>query len=210
MTGIIDIFLNLDVYLENLIIVYGFWVYLILFLTIFLETGVVIAPLPGDSLLFAAGALGVISGLDIKILLIILPIASILGDNFNYFIGKNLGRCLYKENDSGWVKKSQMEKTADFYAKYGGHAIIIAHFAPFFRSIAPFFAGFSSYNRKTFLFYDMIGSFLWTTLMLLSGYLLGNIPFIKNNFSWVVVGIILISLSPAIIGYFRSKKKNTI
>lgn len=203
---LVDIFLHIDIYLASLIATYGLWVYLLLFLTIFFETGIVIAPLPGDSLLFTAGAMAVISGLDIKILLIILPIASILGDNTNYFIGKTMGSCLVKEDDSGLVKKARINQTAEFYAKYGSYAIIMARFAPVLRSIAPFFAGFSRFDRKTFLTFDIIGSIVWTTSFILSGYLLGNIPFIKENFSWFVVGIILVSFSPAIIGYFKNKK----
>ncbi|GAA5102474.1 DedA family protein [Wohlfahrtiimonas larvae] len=208
----IDLFLNLDKYLEIAVQQYGIWIYIILIIIIFCETGLVITPiLPGDSLLFAAGALAAMGLLNIYLLFFTLLIAAILGDALNYQIGHYVGLKVFKQ-DAKIFKLKYLEKTHNFYEKYGSKTIVIARFVPIVRTFAPFVAGASKMTYKTFATYNIFGAFLWMFLMLGAGYIFGTIPWIKNNFSIIVLGIIFISILPMIyeIGkaWLEHRKKN--
>lgn len=208
----IDLFLHLDKYLEMAVQQYGVWIYIILIAIIFCETGLVVTPiLPGDSLLFAAGALAAMGLLDIYILFFTLLIAAILGDALNYQIGHYVGLKVFKK-DAKIFKLKYLEKTHNFYEKYGSKTIVIARFVPIVRTFAPFVAGASKMTYKTFATYNIFGAFLWMFLMLGAGYLFGTIPWIKDNFSVIVLGIIFISILPMVyeIGkaLLENRKKN--
>lgn len=192
--GSLDLFIHIDKYLPTIIVSYGNLIYVILFLIIFCETGLVITPfLPGDSLLFVAGTLSGFGGLNISILLISLYIAAILGDTVNYFIGRFIGHKIMDKN-LPMIRKEHLDKTHQYFEKYGPVTIIIARFAPFVRTLAPFLAGMGEMNYKTFLVYNITGGILWVSTFLLAGYFLGSVPVIKENMSLVATGIIIISL----------------
>ena len=194
----IDLFLNLDQHLQAAVANYGVWIYIILIAIIFCETGLVVTPiLPGDSLLFAAGALAAMGLLDIYILFFTLLIAAILGDALNYQIGHYVGLKVFKK-DAKIFKLKYLEKTHNFYEKYGSKTIVIARFVPIVRTFAPFVAGASKMTYKTFATYNVFGAFLWMISMLGAGYIFGNIPWIKANFSAIVLGIIFISILPMV------------
>ena len=202
---IIDFFLHLDKNLALIIQSYGIFTYVLLFLIIFCETGLVVTPfLPGDSLLFAAGALASNGMLNIFFLLILLSFAAIIGDSINYMIGNLIGIKIFKEK-SKFFKKEYLTKAQGFYEKYGGKTIIIARFIPVIRTFAPFVAGIGKMKYRRFLIYNAIGGIIWVSLLLLAGYFFGTLPFVKNNFSIVIIAVILISLIPAIIEYMRCK-----
>ncbi len=206
--SIIDIFLHLDRYLNEIIGNYGTWTYLILFAVIFCETGLVITPfLPGDSLLFAFGALAATEGspLNIGILFAIIVIAATLGDTTNYFIGSYLGPKVFKQEHSRFFKKEYLLRTQKFYDKYGGKTIIIARFVPIVRTFSPFVAGIGKMGYLRFISYSICGTLLWTLICLFGGYFFGNIAIVKKNFSIAVLAIIFISLLPAIIEFLRSR-----
>jgi membrane-associated protein len=203
---LIDLFLHLDVHLNEIILNYGTTTYIILFLVIFAETGLVFTPfLPGDSLLFAAGTFAARDSFDVNLLFVILTSAGILGDTANYWIGKFLGPKLF-EKKSRFLKKEYLDKTHAFYEKYGGKTIIFARFIPIVRTFAPFVAGIGAMTYSKFIVYNIIGGTLWCAIFIYGGYFFGNIPFIKNNFSYVIIAIILISVLPGIIEYLRHKK----
>lgn len=209
-TIVIDFFLHLDEYLNLIIQNYGQLTYLILFLTIFLETGLVITPfLPGDSLIFAAGAFAAQGALKIGWIFILLTLAAIAGDTMNYWIGKFFGKKILEKANGRIVKKEYIEKTQKFFEKYGGKTIVIARFIPIVRTFAPFMAGIGKMNYGKFLSYNVIGAILWISLFGFGGYFFGNISFVKENFSLVIIIIILISISPGIVEYFRSQRKNS-
>ncbi len=208
----IDLFLHLDKHLSEIITNYGTTTYVILFAIIFIETGLVIMPfLPGDSLLFAAGAFAAKGDLDIAFLFVLLIIAGIIGDTLNYHIGKFLGAKVFEQNYR-FLKKEYLEKTQAFYDKHGGKAIIFARFIPIIRTFAPFVAGIGTMNYKRFITYNIIGCILWVGGFLLAGYFFGNIPAVKKNFTLVIFAIILLSIMPPIIevarGKFRKKPVN--
>jgi membrane-associated protein len=206
---LIDLFLHIDKNLALVIARFGFWSYGLLFLVIFMETGLVITPfLPGDSLLFAAGALTASMGVfDIKLLWILMVMAAFLGDTANYWIGRFIGPKAF-QSKSKLLKKEYLDKAQAFYDKHGGIAIVLARFVPIVRTFAPFVAGVGKMHYGRFLSFNAVGGFLWVSIMLLSGYFFGNIPFIKNNFHYVVVVIILISVVPIAIEWMKSKKRN--
>jgi membrane-associated protein len=217
---LIDFILNLDNHLFKLILDYGIWIYAILFLIIFVETGLVVMPfLPGDSLLFAAGTfcagvqnnLGQTAELNLGIILILLTIAAILGDATNYFIGKKLGLELLKKKfkNKPIINPKYIDKTHEFYEIHGPKTIIIARFVPIVRTFAPFVAGIGNMTYRKFVRYNIIGGFLWIFSLVFLGYFFGNLDFVKNNFETVIFGIIGLSLLPMLIEIIRNKYKKT-
>ncbi len=205
-THIIDLFLHLDVHLAKLVAEYGPWVYALLFLIIFCETGLVIMPfLPGDSLLFVAGALAGAALLDPHVLVVSLIIAAILGDALNYSIGRHLGPAVFKSERSRFLNRDHLLRAHNFYEKHGGKTIILARFIPIIRTFAPFVAGIGQMKYSLFLRYNVVGAVLWVTLFVYGGYLFGNIPAIKQNLSLVILGIIVLSIMPGVIEYLRHR-----
>lgn len=211
-TYLIDLFLHLDKHLADLISQYGTWTYAILFLVIFCETGLVVAPfLPGDSLLFATGALAATGALDPNIAFALMALGSVLGDNTNYTIGRFIGPRAFSGNHR-FLKKEYLDKTQHFYDKYGGRTIIVGRFLPIIRTFAPFVAGVAKMDRRKYVPYTVVGAMFWVGLFLYAGYFFGSLPFVKNNFSIVIVVIILISAIPAgseAIRHWRNRKKPT-
>jgi len=207
---LIDLFLHLDKYLSTVIQTYGFWTYLLLFVVIFMETGFVVTPfLPGDSLLFAAGTFaspGLGSSLNIFILWFLMCTAAILGDTVNYWIGHFIGPRAFS-GEVRFLKKEYIDRTHEFFEKYGGKTIVIARFVPIVRTFAPFVAGVGEMGYGRFIFYNVIGGVVWVTLFTFGGYFFGNLPFVKNNFSFVVIAIILISVTPAVYEIVRSRMR---
>jgi membrane-associated protein len=204
---IIDFILHIDDHLVELSSQYGVWVYAIIFLIVFCETGLVVTPfLPGDSLLFATGAIVAMpgSGLNILLMALVVVVAAILGDTVNYHIGKAFGSQLFKK-PSRWIKQEYLDKTHAFYEKYGGKTIIYARFVPIIRTFAPFVAGIGVMNYSKFIMFNVVGGILWTFLFLSAGYWFGNIPFIRDNFSMVILAIIGISLIPVFLELIKVK-----
>jgi len=207
-TYLIDLFLHLDVHLNELILQYGAITYVILFLVIFAETGLVVTPfLPGDSLLFAAGSFAAIGSFDVALLFILLCIAAILGDTVNYWIGHYIGPKVFHK-ETKFIKKEYLVRTHNFYEKHGGITIIIARFVPIIRTFAPFVAGVGAMTYSKFILYNVTGGIIWVAMFVFGGYYFGNIPVVRNNFSIVIVVIILISVLPGVIEYLRHKAKN--
>ncbi|WP_420063861.1 DedA family protein [Paenilisteria newyorkensis] len=205
----ISFIIHIDQHLVEIINTFGIWTYVIIFLIIFVETGLVIFPfLPGDSLLFAAGALAVLPGseLNIVILLIVLWVAAVLGDTVNYHIGKKVGTSIPPDSWLGkFINQEKMDKAEAFFNKHGGKTIFIARFMPFIRTFAPFVAGASRMNYRYFLNYNLLGATVWVLLCTMAGYFFGNIPVVKDNFSLVVLGIIFVSILPMIFSFVKSK-----
>ncbi len=202
---LIDIFLHLDVYLADVIQTYGTWTYALLFLVIFMETGFVVTPfLPGDSLLFAAGTFAALGAMDIRLLWLLMATAAIGGDTINYWIGHYIGPRAFSGNVR-FLKKEHLEKTHAFYEKHGGKTIILARFIPIIRTFAPFVAGVGAMTYSHFIAYNVVGGLLWVTLFLAGGYFFGNIPFVKQNFEFVILGIIFISVLPPILEYLKAR-----
>lgn len=205
-----DFVLHIDKYLIGIVQDYHQWTYVILFLIIFCETGLVITPfLPGDSLLFVAGAIAAMpdAPLRIELLMLILFVAAVLGDSCNYMIGHFFGKRLFSNPDSKIFKQSHLEKTHEFFKKYGGKTIIIARFVPIVRTFAPFVAGMGKMNYYYFMLYNLIGAALWITLFCLAGYFFGDLPFVQDNLHVLLVAIIVVSLLPGIIEVLRAKIK---
>ncbi len=206
MADLINIILHLDQHLLQWIALFGPWFYVLMFLIIFCETGLVVTPfLPGDSLLFALGALAAMeNGLDVGLLLISLTIAGILGDTVNYHIGKFLGIKVF-EKESRIFKKQYLEQTQAFYAKWGSFTIVAARFAPIARTFAPFVAGIGSMEYKRFISYNIIGAVTWVFSFILAGYFFGNLPVVKRNFHIVIFGVIFVSILPMLVPWIKSK-----
>jgi membrane-associated protein len=203
---VMEIFLHTDKYLINIIKDYGLFTYAILFLVIFIETGIVVMPfLPGDSLLFVAGTLAATGSLSLLPLLIILMFAAIIGDSLNYSIGKYLGPKVFNQNIR-FLKKEHLIATQKFYEKHGGKTIIIARFMPFFRTFAPFVAGIGSMKYINFLLFNIFGGILWVGSLTLAGFFFGNISFVKNNLTLIILIIIFLSILPGIISYITRKR----
>ncbi len=206
-SNIIDLFLHLDKHLTEIISQYGTWTYLILFLVIFIETGVVVMPfLPGDSLLFAAGALAANpeNNLNVVLLMLLLFIAAFLGDTLNYTIGDYLGPKVFRR-DYRFLKREYLLQTQAFYDKHGGKTIIFARFIPIIRTFAPFVAGVGTMKYSKFISYNIIGGFLWVVTFTMIGYFLGNLPIVKKNFTLVIFAIILISVMPPVYEFLKHK-----
>lgn len=204
---IIDFILHIDQHLTELAAQYGVWIYGILFLIIFCETGLVVMPLlPGDSLLFAAGSIAAIGKMNIHLMVVLLIIAAILGDAVNFMVGKFFGEKLFANPNSKIFKRSHLQKTQQFYAKHGGKTIILARFIPIVRTFAPFVAGMGHMSYHHFLAYNVIGGVLWVTIFSYLGYFFGNLPIVKDNLSLVLVAIIVLSILPGIVEIIRHKR----
>jgi len=206
-TTVLDFFLHLDKHLASIIQDYGVWTYMLLFLVIFLETGVVVTPfLPGDSLLFAAGALAALPGspLNVTLLFVLLAVAAFLGDTANYWIGHTIGPRAFSGNVR-FLKKEYLDRTHQFYEKHGGKTIVLARFIPIIRTFAPFVAGVGAMSYGRFISYNVIGGILWTALFIFGGYFFGNLPVVQRNFTLVILAIIVISVLPAVYEFLRSR-----
>jgi membrane-associated protein len=206
LTGFMDIILHLDKHLDSIIRSYGIWTHLLLFVIIFCETGLVVTPLlPGDSLLFAAGTFAALGSLDLAGLLLSLSVAAVLGDTVNYWIGSAVGPRVFHKEGSRLLNKEHLKRTHEFYEKYGGKTIIIARFVPIIRTFAPFVAGIGSMTYSHFLSYNVVGGVGWIAILVLAGYFFGNIPAVRQNFSLVILAIIIISILPGVIEFARHK-----
>lgn len=196
-----EILLNLDQYIVEIVNTYQEWTYVILFLIIFSETGLIVAAfLPGDALLFTTGSVAALGGLNVWFIILILIVAAYLGDTLNYKIGALIGKKAF-ERDYKFINRKQLEKTHVFYEKHGGKTIIFARFLPIIRTFAPFVAGVSGMKYSKFVYYNIVGAILWVFSCTLLGYYFGNIPLIKNNFSLVIVAIVVITTTPVLINY---------
>ncbi len=203
---LMDLLLHLDKHLAALLTQYGTWIYVILFLIIFCETGLVVAPfLPGDSLLFVAGALWAASDMNPHVLVLVLVVAAILGDTVNYAIGNYLGPKVFHWEDSRWFNRKALDRTHAFYEKHGGKTIIIARFLPFVRTFAPFVAGVGRMTYSRFLTYNVLGALVWVVSLVYAGVFFGNLPFIRNNLTAVILVIIGVSLLPLVFAFLREK-----
>ncbi|MGN8261712.1 DedA family protein [Pseudomonas sp. SMSB3] len=202
----LDLILHLDAYLDLLVTNYGPWIYAILFAVIFCETGLVIMPfLPGDSLLFIAGAVAAGGGMDPVLLAGLLMAAAILGDSTNYVIGRTTGEKLFNNPNSKIFRRDYLQRTHDFYERHGGKTVTMARFLPILRTFAPFVAGIAHMHYPRFLGFSVAGSLLWVGGLVTLGYFFGNVPFIKQHLSLMVVAIIVLSLVPMILGLLRSR-----
>lgn len=203
----VDIFIHLDKNISLVLQTFGVWTYLIVFLIIFCETGFVVTPiLPGDSLLFGLGTFAARGDLDVVWLILLLSVAAVGGDTVNYAIGKYVGPRVFTQKDSRVFKKEYLDRTHKFYEKYGGITIIVARFMPIVRTFAPFVAGIGRMSYVRFLSYNVIGGISWILLFITGGYYFGNLPFVKANFTFVIIAIIIISMLPGVIEYIRHRK----
>lgn len=208
--SVVDFILNIDKHLTEIVRNYGVWTYSILFLIVFCETGLVVAPfLPGDSLLFVVGALSAKGAFEIGYISIILLIAAILGDTVNYHIGKYIGPKIFQKENVKLLNKEHLEKAYKFYEKHGGKTIIIARFIPIIRTFAPFVGGIGKMNYARFITYNIVGAISWVMLFVMAGYFFGNIPLVRDNFTLVVMAIIFISILPAVITFLKNKLTKT-
>lgn len=202
--GFIDFFIHLDRHLSEVIQNFGGWTYFIVFMIIFCETGLVVTPiLPGDSLLFGLGTFAALGALEIEWLLILLSIAAVSGNIVNYAIGYFVGPKIFQKENVRFLNKAYLDRTHQFYEKHGGKTIVIARFLPIIRTFAPFVAGIGKMTYSRFFLYNVLGSISWVAIFVLGGYYFGNLPVVKNNFTIVVFAIIIISMLPVVIEYFR-------
>ena len=205
---IINFILHIGEHLQQIVNDYGSWVYAVLFAIVFCETGLVILPfLPGDSMLFAAGSIAAMGGMNIFVLVGLLILAAVLGDFVNFEIGKHFGQKLFSNPNSRIFKPQYLQKTQDYYAKYGGRTIIIARFVPIVRTFAPFVGGMGQMPYREFIKYNLVGAVLWVTSFTLLGYFFGGLQIVKNNFSLFLIGIIVVSVLPMVIEVWRAKTK---
>jgi membrane-associated protein len=204
----IDLVVHLDDHLQALVAAYGAWIYLILFLIVFCETGLVVTPfLPGDSLLFVAGAIAAAGGMNIHLLVVLLIIAAILGDAVNYSVGHYIGPRVLKDRNSRWLNPKHLERAHAFYEHHGGKTIIIARFVPIVRTYAPFVAGAASMPYPRFALYNVTGAIVWVVSLGYAGYFFGNIPLIKDNLTVVIIAIIILSILPGVFEYLRHRRR---
>jgi membrane-associated protein len=198
--------MHLDKHLATLVQSYGMWIYAILFAVIFSETGFVVTPfLPGDSLLFVAGALAALGGMDLTLLLVVLSLAAVLGNTLNYAIGRYLGPKVFHWEGSRFFNKAALVKTHAFYEKHGGKTLVMSRFLPLFRTFAPFVAGIGAMTYTRFTFFNVIGALAWVLSLTLAGYWFGNLPWIRQNLTLVIVGIIVVSLVPVAVGAWKAR-----
>jgi membrane-associated protein len=208
LTTLIYSLLALDDSVARLAAQYGPWIYAILFLVIFAETGLVVFPfLPGDSILFIAGTVVATATLNVHVLVLVLIAAAILGDTVNYSVGHFIGPKVYQRPDSRWFKQAHLRRTHAFYEKYGGVTIIIGRFVPIIRTFAPFLAGVAGMSYRRFLAFNVVGGIAWISSLVYAGYLFGNIPWVKQNLSLIVVAIVIVSLLPAVTTYLRERRQ---
>ena len=206
LASLIDFILHIDQHLIELTQTYGLWIYAILFLIVFCETGLVVTPfLPGDSLLFAAGAVAALDGMNVHMAAALLLAAAVIGDAANFAIGKYFGEKLFAKPDSRVFKREYLDKTHAFYEKYGGKTIILARFVPIVRTFAPFVAGMGDMHYGRFIRYNVIGALMWVGLLTYAGYFFGELPVVKNNFGLVVIGIIAVSVLPMAVEIAKAK-----
>jgi membrane-associated protein len=204
-----DIILHMDTHLLSLVNDYGAWVYAILFLIIFAETGLVVTPfLPGDTLLFVAGTLCGMEALRLHLLIPLLVAAAFAGDNANYWVGRTAGSRVFARGSGRFVKREHLDKTREFYEKHGGKTIIYARFLPIIRTFAPFVAGLGLMRYRKFMLFSAMGGILWIVSLTMAGYLFGNIPVVKNNLTLIVIGIVVVSLLPATREFIRHRSKS--
>ena len=215
MADLIDLILHVDVILLDLVKDYGAWVYGMLFAIVFAETGLVVTPiLPGDSLLFAAGALAASGALDIRVLLVLLVAAAVTGDAVNYSIGRAIGTRVIRKAESDprwrrWINPAHIAKAHEFFERHGGKAIVLARFMPIIRTFVPFVAGAAEMTYPSFAFYNVIGGVVWVAICVGAGYVFGNVPIVKENFTLVALGIVAVSLLPMVIEYLRHRRANS-
>jgi membrane-associated protein len=203
----IDFFLHLDKHLAEIIANYGVWTNLILFLIVFAETGLVDTPfLPGDSMLFAAGTFAALGSLDPVLLILLLSAAAILGVTVNYWVGAYIGPRAFS-GEVRWLRKEYLDRTHAFYEKHGGKTIILARFIPIIRTFAPFVAGVGTMTYSRFLLYNVVGGVVWVTLFVLAGYYFGNLPAVRQNFSYVILAIIMLSVMPIVVEFMKSRRR---
>jgi membrane-associated protein len=208
LTTLLYSLLALDQTLATLAAQYGAWLYAILFVIIFAETGLVVCPfLPGDSILFIAGTVVAAAGLDVHVLVVVLIAAAVLGDSVNYTVGHYIGPKAFHKPDSRWFRQEYLRRTQSFYDRYGGLTIIIGRFVPIVRTFAPFLAGVAGMSYRRFLSYNLAGGCLWIGLLVYSGYLFGNIPWVKDNLSLIVIAIVVVSLLPAISTFINERRE---
>ena len=206
----VELFLHLDKHLNVIIQNYGVWTYLLLFLVIFCETGLVVTPLlPGDSLLFAAGTFAALGSLEVGWLFVLLSVAAIAGDTVNYWVGHYVGPKVFHKEDVRFLKKKYLDRTHEFYEKHGGKTIILARFIPIIRTFAPFVAGIGRMTYGHFISYNVIGGLAWIAIFLFGGYFFGNIPVVKNNFTIVILAIIFISVLPGVIEFLNQRYRSS-
>jgi len=207
---LVDFILHIDVHLAELVAQYGIWIYAILFLILFFETGLVVTPfLPGDSLLFVAGALAALPGndLNVHVMVALLVVAAVLGDAVNYTIGRLFGERLFSNPNSKIFRRSHLDKTHAFYARHGGKTIILARFVPIVRTFAPFVAGMGHMSYRHFALFNVTGALLWVLLFSYAGYLFGDLPVVQENLKLLIVGIILVSILPGVIEVWRHRRQ---
>jgi membrane-associated protein len=204
--NLIDLFVHLDQHLSRVISEYGVWTHLILFLIVFCETGLVVTPfLPGDSLLFAAGTFAALGALDVRLVLLMLIVAAIAGDTLNYWVGAYIGPRAFR-GDIRFLRKEYLDRTHAFYEKHGGKTIILARFIPIIRTFAPFVAGVGAMSYPKFILYNVVGAVLWVMLFVLGGYFFGNVPAVRENFTLVILAIIVLSVVPVVLEALRARR----
>jgi len=205
--NLLDIVLHLDTHLLKLVAEYGIWVYAILFAIIFSETGFVVTPfLPGDSLLFVAGAIAATGELNVYLLVVVLALAAFLGNIVNYAIGRWLGKNVFTEGRARWLNRKHLDKAHAFYDKHGGKAVVISRFLPIVRTYVPFVAGMAAMKPREFTLYNVAGAILWVGSLTFAGFFFGNIPWIKGNLTAIIIGIVVVSMLPLVFAYLKSRK----
>jgi membrane-associated protein len=215
MAGLIDFILHIDVYLLDIVTTYGAWIYGVLFAIVFAETGLVVTPiLPGDSLLFAAGALAASGALDVRVLLVLLVVAAVAGDAVNYSIGRAVGTRIIRRAEVDprwrrWINPAHIAKAHEFFERHGGKAIVLARFMPIVRTFVPFVAGAAEMTYPSFAFYNVAGGIAWVAICVGAGYIFGNVPVVKENFTLVALGIVAVSLLPMVVEYLRHRRSSS-